>query len=175
MKFLRVFFVSYSFARNKREKKVLETQKQKKPSFFWPILIALVVLIPLIIFYFYQKNRHKERFRGEQPDKDMELQDTASDGEKLLLLLEMAKRNDKHLLVVSQNAFPELHRKLLEFPELTPLDLEMCVYLKLNIQTKEIANYMRASLNSVDSRKYRLRKKLNLPQDTSLYLWINKL
>ncbi|MGG5207676.1 tetratricopeptide repeat protein [Chryseobacterium sp. MIQD13] len=157
----------------KIDKKAVTVQKQKSSSLFLPVLIILLILFAIIIIYFYRKKLQKRQFSAEQPDKYKE--DNASAGDKLLLLLEMAKRNDKHLLVVFQNAFPELYRKLLEFPELTPLDLEMCVYLKLNIQTKEIANYMRTSINSVDSRKYRLRKKLNIPQDTSLYIWINKL
>lgn len=153
---------------NKNDKKALT--QQKMPSFFLPVLIGLTILFLVIIFYFYRKKNGKKNL-----DINIESQDNVTNSDNLLLLLEMAKRNDKHLLVVFQNAFPELYKNLLEFPELTPLDLEMCVYLKLNIQTKEIANYMRTSINSVDSRKYRLRKKMNVPQDTSLYVWINKL
>ncbi|MBB4807196.1 tetratricopeptide (TPR) repeat protein [Chryseobacterium defluvii] len=159
---------------NKNDKKTSTTQKQEKPSYFLPILLIMIVLIPSFIFYFYRKNQHK-KYLVSEPDKYTEPQETTSDGDKLLLLLDMAKRNDKHLLAVFQNVHPELYKKLLEFPELTPLDLEMCIYLKLNIKTKDIANYTRASLNSVESRKYRLRKKMNIPQNTSLYTWINKL
>lgn len=156
----------------KNDKKALIKQKKNNSSIFLPVLIALIILLLLIIFYFYRR-----KYLVSKSDERIDLQDkdSATNGDNLLLLLEMAKRNDKHLLVVFQNVFPELYKKLLEFPELTPLDLEMCVYLKLNIQTKEIANYMRTSINSVDSRKYRLRKKMNVPQDISLYLWINKL
>ncbi|WP_156104442.1 tetratricopeptide repeat protein [Chryseobacterium populi] len=158
---------------NKNDKKALITDKPQKTLFVLPVLIASLVLLSLIIFYFYR--RKTKKYPAIEPEKNIKLQDNTADKEQLMQLLEMAKRNDKHLLVIFQNVFPGLYKKLLEFPELTPLDLEMCVYLKLNIQTKDIANYTRASLNSVDSRKYRLRKKMNVPQDTSLYIWINKL
>ncbi|MBB6372616.1 helix-turn-helix transcriptional regulator [Chryseobacterium shigense] len=160
---------------NKIDKKALLTQKKDNPLFYLLVPIVLLVLLSLIVIYFYRKKQHKKYISPKLPDRNTDLQGDTSDGDNLLLLLEMVKRNDKHLLAVFQNVFPYLYKRLLEFPELTPLDLEMCVYLKLNIQTKDIATYMRSSINSVDSRKYRLRKKLNIPQNTNLYVWINKL
>lgn len=51
----------------------------------------------------------------------------------------------------------------------------MCAYLKLNMQTKEIATYRKISIGAVDNRKYRIRKKLNLLPETDLYKWINSI
>jgi DNA-binding CsgD family transcriptional regulator len=80
-----------------------------------------------------------------------------------LYSFESAKTNDKNFLITFQQTFPELYQKLLKLnTELTPNDIELCAFLKLNIQTKEIALYKKSSIGSVDNRKYRLRKKLNL-------------
>lgn len=69
--------------------------------------------------------------------------------------------------------FKELHedffeRLLKEFPKLTPKDLKLCAYLKMNLSSKEIAPLMGISLRGVEIHRYRLRKKLQI--DTSEYL-----
>jgi DNA-binding CsgD family transcriptional regulator len=44
-------------------------------------------------------------------------------------------------------------------------DLEYCALIKLDFNTKEIAQSKDISIRTVESKKYRLRKKLNLPED----------
>jgi hypothetical protein len=61
-----------------------------------------------------------------------------------------------------------LHRIKADFPELTPRELKLCAYLRLNISSKEIALLMNISTRGVEISRYRLRKKLNLPHDTNL-------
>ncbi|MEB8330344.1 Two component regulator three Y domain-containing protein [Flavobacteriaceae bacterium KMM 6897] len=63
--------------------------------------------------------------------------------------------------------FKELHEdffeKLLEsFPKLTPKDLKLCAYLKMNHSSKEIAPLMGISTRGVEIHRYRLRKKLSI-------------
>jgi DNA-binding NarL/FixJ family response regulator len=45
---------------------------------------------------------------------------------------------------------------------LTQTDLQLCAYIKLNMGTKEIARLMNISPESVNTHRYRLRKKLDL-------------
>ncbi|MBT2163527.1 helix-turn-helix and ligand-binding sensor domain-containing protein [Zobellia barbeyronii] len=47
-------------------------------------------------------------------------------------------------------------------PELTANDLRLCAYLRLNLSSKEIAPLLNISLRSVEVKRYRLRKKMNL-------------
>jgi len=54
------------------------------------------------------------------------------------------------------------------FPLLTPTDLKLCAYLRLNLSTKAIAELLNLSLRGVESSRYRLRKKLNLEGEVSL-------
>ncbi|MEJ1222304.1 helix-turn-helix and ligand-binding sensor domain-containing protein [Sediminicola sp. 1XM1-17] len=69
--------------------------------------------------------------------------------------------------------FKELHEdffeRLLEsFPELTPKDLKLCAYLKMNHSSKEIAPLMGISTRGVEIHRYRLRKKLGLDADQNI-------
>lgn len=55
---------------------------------------------------------------------------------------------------------------------LTPNDLRLCAYLRLNLSSKEIAPLLNISPRSVEVKRYRLRKKMNLPHETSLANYI---
>jgi DNA-binding CsgD family transcriptional regulator len=57
-------------------------------------------------------------------------------------------------------------------PELTPNDLRFCAYLRLNLSSKEIAPLVNISVRSVEIKRYRLRKKMNLPHEKSLVAYI---
>ncbi|MCU0447137.1 MAG: hypothetical protein MUE85_19755, partial [Microscillaceae bacterium] len=53
-------------------------------------------------------------------------------------------------------------------PSLSPHDLRLCAYLRMNLSSKEIAPLMGISLRGVEISRYRLRKKLNLPTELNL-------
>ncbi len=60
-------------------------------------------------------------------------------------------------------------KNLLEaFPDLTPNDLRLCSYLRLNFSTKEMAKLLNISTRGVEISRYRLRKKMNLDHDVNL-------
>ncbi|MBT8260772.1 MAG: LuxR family transcriptional regulator [Bacteroidia bacterium] len=60
-------------------------------------------------------------------------------------------------------------------PKLTPNDLKLCAYLRLNLSSKEIAPLLNISHRSVEVKRYRLRKKMNLPHESSLTKYILEL
>ncbi len=51
---------------------------------------------------------------------------------------------------------------------MTIKDLRLCIYLRSGHTTKEIANLTGLSIRSIESRRYRLRKKLALDPKTDL-------
>ena len=57
-------------------------------------------------------------------------------------------------------------------PVLTPNDLRLCAYLRLNLSSKEIAPLLNISPRSVEVKRYRLRKKMDLPHEFSLTNYI---
>jgi DNA-binding NarL/FixJ family response regulator len=44
--------------------------------------------------------------------------------------------------------------------------------MRLNLDTKQIATYTNTTVKSVEGKKYRLRKKLNIPSDIEITQWI---
>lgn len=57
-------------------------------------------------------------------------------------------------------------------PSLTPNDLRMCAYLRLNLSSKEIAPLLNISVRSVEIKRYRLRKKMDLQHEQGLVEYI---
>ena len=53
-------------------------------------------------------------------------------------------------------------------PSLTHNDLRLCAFLRLNLLSKEIAPLLNISVRSVEVKRYRLRKKLNMNRDDSI-------
>ncbi len=74
------------------------------------------------------------------------------------------------------NADKDFLRKIKSVhPELTANDLRLCAYLRLNLSSKEIAPLLNISVRSVEVKRYRLRKKINLPHENSLTDYIMEL
>ncbi|HVN57761.1 MAG TPA: two-component regulator propeller domain-containing protein [Bacteroidales bacterium] len=75
-------------------------------------------------------------------------------------------RDAMNTLKLSQQGFflklKELH------PDLTPHDLRVCSYLRMNFTTKEIAKLLNITTRGVEISRYRLRKKMGLGHDTNL-------
>lgn len=71
------------------------------------------------------------------------------------------------------NADKDFFKKIKELhPSLTSGDLRLCVYLRLNLSSKEIAPLLNISPRSVEIKRYRLRKKLELSREASLTSYI---
>jgi len=69
-----------------------------------------------------------------------------------------------------------LFKKLIEkYPDLTPRELSLCAYLRMNISSKEIATLMNISTRGVEISRYRIRKKLGLGRDENLTDFMLKL
>lgn len=74
---------------------------------------------------------------------------------------------------VFENNFSQVHDEFFEalkqkHSKLTPKDLKICAYIKMNLSSKEIAPLMNISVRGVETHRYRLKKKLNLENDISL-------
>jgi ligand-binding sensor domain-containing protein/DNA-binding CsgD family transcriptional regulator len=74
---------------------------------------------------------------------------------------------------IFESAFDDVHEDFLSrlkalYPNLTPKELRLCAYLRMNISTKEIAPLMNISVRGVEICRYRVRKKLNIDRDQNL-------
>ena len=55
-----------------------------------------------------------------------------------------------------------------QFPSLSPQEMKLSAYLRLNLSTKEIANLLNITVRGVEIARYRLRKKLALDRNQNL-------
>jgi len=93
-------------------------------------------------------------------------------------LAKMARMIDAHLegdhdWEVFQESFNQVHddffkRLMGAYSDLTPGDLRLAAYLKMNLSSKEIAPLLNISVRGVENKRYRLRKKIGLPEDANL-------
>lgn len=98
---------------------------------------------------------------------------TANDFKPVLRLLEEAEKGNKDWEQFAAH-FDEVHNNFLsaikkKYPVLSPTDLKLCAYLKLNLSSKEIAQLMNISVKGVEIGRYRLRKKLQLETEVNLF------
>ncbi|KRD10640.1 histidine kinase [Flavobacterium sp. Root901] len=80
---------------------------------------------------------------------------------------------NKHEWEIFETNLNQIHNEFIinlskKYPHLTPKDIKLCVYLKMNLSSKEIAPMMNISFRGVELHRYRLRKKLNLSQEENL-------
>jgi ligand-binding sensor domain-containing protein/DNA-binding CsgD family transcriptional regulator len=100
---------------------------------------------------------------------------TTRTGEKLSKIISRVDENientgeddqfEDHFDAVHDNFLKTLKK---QYPQLTPKDLRLCAYLRMNLSTKEIAPLMNISPRGVEISRYRLRKRMNLPHDINL-------
>jgi FixJ family two-component response regulator len=55
-----------------------------------------------------------------------------------------------------------------KYPQLSPKDLKLCAYLRMNLVSKEIAPLLNISVRGVEISRYRLRKKMQLHAEVNL-------
>lgn len=97
---------------------------------------------------------------------------------KIIKLIDANVRLDKNWAQFEMQ-FDQVHvnfnKRLKEqFPDLSPNDLKLCAYLRMNLTTKEIAPLLNISVRGVEISRYRLRKKLNLDRDENLYEFLSE-
>ncbi len=61
-----------------------------------------------------------------------------------------------------------LQRFTEKYPKITHKDLKLVAYIRMNMSNKEIASLLNITLRSVESGRYRLRKRLNINKDVNL-------
>lgn len=76
---------------------------------------------------------------------------------------------DKYFDRVHQDFINRIKEK---HTNLTPKDLRLCAYLRMNLSTKEIAPLLNVSIRGLEISRYRLRKKLDLERDVNLVDYI---
>ncbi len=75
---------------------------------------------------------------------------------------------DSFLQTFSQ-VHPSFTRELLErFPDLTKMEIRICMLLKAQLNSEQIADLLSLSVRNIENHRYRMRKKLGLERGQSL-------
>jgi tetratricopeptide (TPR) repeat protein len=94
---------------------------------------------------------------------------------------EVRNNADDKMLKEFTLRFQEVHKDFYEsllqrFPELTPNELKLCAFLRLNMSTKEISELTGQRLLTIDHARYRLRKKLGISNsDVNLITFLHQI
>ncbi|MWB94141.1 ABC transporter substrate-binding protein [Flavobacterium sp. GA093] len=91
---------------------------------------------------------------------------------KINRIIDHELQGDKHWNEFEE-IFNQLHDNFMQrlkasFPELTPRDMRLCAYLRMNFNTKEIAPLLGISVRGVEDTRYRIRKKLQLSSEANI-------
>lgn len=83
------------------------------------------------------------------------------------ILLELQSNADENIWSVFEDRFREVHKNFYEnlearFPNLSENDRKLCAFIRLDMNTKEIATITHQNINSIEVARTRLRKKLNI-------------
>ena len=120
-------------------------------------------------------NELKEVIKNESPQADS----VQAVRGKLLKLIDRNLNSDESWEIFDRN-FAEVNQDFIErfkaaHPEITPGDLRLAAYIRMNLSSKEIAPLLQISVRSVENKRYRLRKKMNLDSDTNLSEYLMRL
>ncbi|MFA7445742.1 MAG: hypothetical protein WCY89_07320 [Flavobacteriaceae bacterium] len=149
--------------------KVMDKQEEVKPekkSNYWGLIIpvALLVVSGIVFFLFRKKGADDDEEEGEDPS------------DAYAALVEMIQKDDPAFMFAFEKIFPDFSEKLLAVnPQLVKSEIEFCALLKLNLSTKKIAQLTFIEIRTVQNKKHRIRKKLNIPASTDLYNWFDTL
>lgn len=68
-----------------------------------------------------------------------------------------------------KNVHQDFNNNLIhQYPELTPTEVKICSFIRLNLTNKDIAVITKRSLRTVENTRNRIRKKMNLDKDANL-------
>lgn len=88
--------------------------------------------------------------------------------EKIALILKSENINNRFEKQFEE-VYPGFFKDLIaRSSHLSQNDLRLCAYLKMNQSTKEIAQLSGVSIRTIESQKYRLKKKFNLSKEENL-------
>ncbi|MCK6607392.1 MAG: hypothetical protein L6Q46_03700 [Flavobacterium sp.] len=165
----------------------LPEKKEEPKSFpkFYYIIILSILSLGIFLVYYWKKSKKSELIKNEN---NYEILDLKNDYEVIenennskdiipidavLELKNIAEKDNKLFLERFKDVFSEHITKLTTtYPDLTLSDLEILAYFRLNYTAKDIARFTNSSVRSIESKKYRVRKKLNLDSEEDLYSWL---
>ncbi|MCX2453855.1 hypothetical protein OQX61_21485 [Pedobacter sp. PLR] len=160
---------------SEKDKLLVDKEKRKMQYLIGIAVVCVFIAFMFGLYRFRIYKRTQKHIIEKKNDLLSSISEAKSQAEidSLGYLLELAKKRDPAFLMKFNELYPSFQNRMLErFPDLNLNDLELCAYLRINLDTKEIARFANLSVRSVESKKYRLRKKFNISSSGDLTLFI---
>lgn len=151
-----LYFLANS--RNKRirqEKQSLEKDLEFKNKELTSNVMFLLRNSDLIHSIISRLHHLKSDLKGQQ----------ATEIKNIVIELQSVMKNDlwDEFKIHFNQVYLDFYKKLQEYcPDLSPADLKLCAFLRLNMSSKEIAALCGVTVKSIEVMRSRLRKKLNI-------------
>ena len=115
----------------------------------------------------------QQRLIEKQQKQILEQQLQEKGRELAMLTMDEIKKTDDDYWKIYRENFDLIHKNFFRnlrerYPSLTPTDLRFCALLRLNLSTKDIANFTGLTIRGVEGARHRLRKKIQLPENINL-------
>jgi tetratricopeptide (TPR) repeat protein len=156
----------------------------ERRKYEWIGLIVFIGSILIILVITYYRYRYKQEIKLTNIKLDALVKEAKLNGDKpspakveeLKNIVQLAVTNNPSLLIKFNEFDTKFTSRLLAInPNLIATEIEFCVMLRLNFETKEIARYTKTSVRSVEGKKYRIRKKLNINSEKDINVWMTHL
>ncbi|WP_415327149.1 tetratricopeptide repeat protein [Chryseobacterium sp. MMS23-Vi53] len=150
-------------------------ESEKNRNIFY-ISIGILIIISCIITYFVHKAYKKIHLL-----KDKTISEKSHETDELKKKLkvafdevrQLAKSGDPLFLARFKEVYPEFFEKIKNINnDLTEHDVKFAAYMRLKLTNKEILQFENTTLRAIEMKKYRLKKKFDLPPDVDFSKWI---
>lgn len=145
----------------------LTAQAERQRMQTWATILILLLIIAGTTFALI----HYRKMRHQREAENRELRDVLQQETVGALLTSNIRDDDERSRAEAQleQVRPGFYARLKEInPDLTDSDLRLCTYISIGMRAKEIAQHLSVTPDSVNTARYRLRKKLNLQQGEKL-------
>ncbi|WP_309433265.1 LuxR C-terminal-related transcriptional regulator [Chryseobacterium sp.] len=145
--------------------------KKKTKGLFFILSVSVVtcILFIFLFLYYYKKHKSKNLDKIDIPHQ-LPVQESI-----FKEVIQLAKENNPEFMTRFNEYCPRFSGELLKVSPLKISEIRFCAYIYLNFSTKEIADYTFISVRTVQTKKYHIRKKLNIPGDMDIYVWFSRL
>ncbi|WP_228409711.1 helix-turn-helix transcriptional regulator [Chryseobacterium sp. T16E-39] len=138
--------------------------------------------------FLYRKDRLIYGLINDQKAKDCTIEDLVKVNNDLMKnkINDLTEEDIAEILALAESGSSVFLEKFhAHFPDFIPnvlsinssliaSELNICALMRLNFDTKKIALCTNSSVRAIESRKYRIRKKLDIPSDMNINYFIFK-
>jgi len=170
--------LEYEKSKSSSLKKIINDDLLKERNYSVYIIVGFSVLLLLSLVFINRLHKKNKLLLQQETLSEKYLQDNKQsiDQETLSKLIGLLKNNDPAFMTVFHGVFPDFVNRIQAIqPNVVQTEVEFCAYMKLNLTTKEISKILSIEPKSVQAKKYRIRKKLNIPNEVDIYMWFNQL